>query len=246
MKHTIFILLILSTCLKLFPASLPDHEKLTFEISYGVITAGEATLDLQKITYQGKDCWQIQVNAKTNSFFDKMFKVRDFIESISLYESFYSLRFTKKMQEGNYQQHRIHLNYLNLNKSVYQRYNYKNKTFNQNEMEIPSDTMDLMSAFYYSRTLDLQPDGYDGFNLTVDGKNYNAGVETIKRETIDTVLGKKSCLIIRPVLQGEAIFKQTGNIDIYVTDDEFKIPVMLSSKVIFGSFKATLKTIEKS
>jgi len=246
MKNYIFTIILLICTTMLFPSSLPNREKLTFEISYGVITAGEATLDLQRIEYQGKDCWQIQVNAKTNSFFDKMFKVRDFIESIALYDSFYSLRFTKKMQEGNYQQHRVHLNYLNLNKSVYQRYNYKNKSFNSSEMEIPSDTMDLMSAFYYSRTLDLKPNGYDEFNLTVDGKNYNGAVETIKRETIDTVLGKKSCLIIRPVLEGEAIFKQTGNIDIYVTDDQYKIPVLLSSKIIFGSFRATLKKVEKS
>jgi len=237
------LIFLLCVVLHIYCDPLPDTERLVYDIKYGVITAGEASLDLQKTTYQGKDVWQIQVNAKTNSFFDKMFRVRDFIESISLFENFYSLRFTKRMEEGNYRQHRIHLNYLNLNKSVYQSYNHKNGTFNNVEMEIPSNTLDIMSAFYFTRTQDLKPNDYVAINITIDGRNYNAGVEVIKRETQDSILGNKTCLQIRPVLQGESIFKQTGTIDIWITDDGRKIPVLLSSKVIFGSFKAVLKSV---
>jgi len=243
MKLKVFLLIfLLSVALHIYCEPLPESERLVYDIKYGVITAGEASLDLQRTTYQGKDVWQIQVNAKTNSFFDKMFKVRDFIESISQYENFYSLRFTKRMEEGNYRQHRVHLNYLNLNKSVYSSYNHKKGTFNNVEMEIPENTLDIMSAFYYARTQDLKPSDYIAINITIDGKNYNAGVEVIKREAVDSILGRKTCLQIRPVLQGEAIFKQTGSIDIWLTDDGRKIPVLLSSKVIFGSFKAVLKS----
>jgi len=244
MKLKFFILIfLLSVALYIYCDPLPEREKLVYDIKYGVITAGEATLDLQRTTYQDKDVWQIQVTAKTNSFFDKMFKVRDFIESIAQYENFYSLRFTKKMEEGSYRQHRVHLNYLNLNKSVYSSYQHKTGTFRNVDIEIPSNTLDIMSAFYYARTQNLQPKDYLKVNITIDGKNYDAGVEVIKRENIESILGKKTCLQIRPVLQGEAIFKQTGSIDIWLTDDGRKIPVLLSSKVIFGSFKAILKSV---
>jgi len=239
---TILLIFLLSAALHINCDPLPLYEKLVYDIKYGVITAGEATLELKQTTYQDKEVWQIQVSAKTNSFFDKMFKVRDYIESISLFENFYSLRFTKRMEEGNYRQHRVHLNYLNLNKSVYSSYQYKTGTFKNTEIEIPSNTLDIMSAFYFARTQDLKPKDYLAINITIDGKNYDAGVEVIKRETVDSIFGKKACLQIRPVLQGEAIFKQTGSIDIWLTDDGRKIPVLLSSKVIFGSFKAILKT----
>lgn len=46
--------------------------------------------------------------------------------------------------------------------------------------------------------------------------------------------------MIEPILKGEAIFKQTGKILIWVTNDEEKIPVKLQSKIIFGSFYAIL------
>jgi len=36
------------------------------------------------------------------------------------------------------------------------------------------------------------------------------------------------------------IFKQTGNIYIWLTNDEYKIPVKLESKISFGSFTASL------
>jgi hypothetical protein len=46
-------------------------------------------------------------------------------------------------------------------------------------------------------------------------------------------------------LEGEAIFKQTGNIYIWLTNDEYKIPMLLESKIIFGHFRAILRDGEK-
>jgi hypothetical protein len=47
-------------------------------------------------------------------------------------------------------------------------------------------------------------------------------------------------VVIRPILQSEGIFARTGDLHIWLTDDERRIPVMMKSKVKIGSITATL------
>jgi len=225
-------------------AALVDGERLVYDIKYGVVTAGEATLNLQKREYQGNDIWRIFTTAETNSFFDRVFRVRDFIESIANYDDFSSLVFTKRLQEGRYRQHRIHQNYFDQNLSIYSNFRFSRGEFEDTQMEIPDITYDLLSAFIKVRSMDLTVGQTVDVPVTVDGKNYKALVRVLRRETIPSLLGRVDCLVIEPALEGEAIFQQTGDIHIWLTNDDKKIPVLLQSKVIFGSFKATLKEIQ--
>ncbi|MBT4576498.1 MAG: DUF3108 domain-containing protein, partial [Candidatus Cloacimonetes bacterium] len=84
-------------------------EKLTFQIKYGIIKAGEATMQINSHIYQDStECYKIKSLAKTNSFFNNIYKVRDRIESIWDKNKLVTRRFTKKLQEGSYRQYRIH------------------------------------------------------------------------------------------------------------------------------------------
>ena len=56
--------------------------------------------------------------------------------------------------------------------------------------------------------------------------------------------GKFKCIKIEPRLKGEAIFKQKGRLWVWVTDDQYKIPVKMDSKVIVGSISTELKSIK--
>ena len=244
MKRSIVLCIAIILCGALFGSNLKDRERLVFEIKYGFITAGEATLNIQKTEYRNVDAWRIFVTAETNSFFDGVFRVRDFIESMATYDNLYSLRFTKRLQEGRYRQHRIMQNYLSQGFSTYSRFNYKTGVFTESRITIPSNTYDLMSAFYYIRTQNLAPGNAIPVNVSVDGKSYDAIIHVERRETIDTLFGRRSCVVIRPALQGDAIFKQSGDIFIWLTDDADKVPVLLQSKVPFGHFRAVLSKVE--
>lgn len=218
-----------------------DGEKLVFDIRYGIIGAGQATLHIEEIDFRdGIRAYQITSEARTNRFFDRIFKVRDEIVSVMDKEKHYSHRFTKRLQEGRYRQHRIHFYYPEQNFSLYMRYSFSSNEWSEERIEIPSDTQDILSAFYWLRKQEFAPGDTVRINVTADGENYEAKVLVHGKETIKTIFGTKECLIIEPVLAGDAIFKQTGEITIWITNDEHKIPVKLESRVIFGSFTATL------
>ncbi len=215
-------------------------EKLTFEIKYGIISAGEATLSIEESTYNDSiEVFRIQSKARTNSFFDRIYKVRDQLESIWRKRDLVALRFTKKLQEGSYRQHRIHFYYPEQNFTIYTKFG-KRKT-SEERMEINANTQDIFSAFYYYRLQDFSVGDTLVINVTADGRNYPAKVVAHRVETIETIFGDTECIVVEPILEGEAIFKQTGEIYIWLTNDEHKIPVLMSSKIIFGHFKAILK-----
>jgi len=108
-------------------------------------------------------------------------------------------------------------------------------------MEIQPFTQDILSAFYYFRYQEFAVGDTVTVNVTADGRSYRAKIIGRKLVTIETIFGNKECIVAEPIIDGEAIFKQTGKILIWVTNDEYKIPVKLSSKIVFGSFKAILK-----
>lgn len=216
-------------------------EKLTFDIKYGIIGAGQATLQVEEMEFRDQiPAYQIVSTARTNRFFDRIFRVRDEIESIIDRENYHSLRFTKRLHEGRYRQHRTHYYYPEQDSSLYLKYSFARREFDEEMIEIPPDTQDILSAFYWFRTQEAVPGDTLRVNVTTDGDNYVANILVHRTETIDTIFGRKECLVIEPDLEGEAIFRQTGNILIWVTNDEHKIPVKLQSRVTFGHFTATL------
>jgi Protein of unknown function (DUF3108) len=236
-KNFAILILLISICeLTAFQIG----ESLTYDIKYGVITAGESTLSVEEFVYKDSiETYRILSIAKTNSFFDRVYKVRDTIESIWRKRDLQTLRFTKKLKEGNYRQHRIHLYYPEQGFTIYTKIG-KKKT-KEKRMDIPPGTQDILSAFYYLRQQEFTVGDTLVVNVTADGRNYPAKIIARKLQTIETIFGYKECIVTEPILEGDAIFKQTGKILIWITNDEYKIPVKLSSKIIFGSFKAILK-----
>ncbi len=222
--------------------NLTDGEVLVFDIKYGLVSAAEATLELNSTHYEGVPVWQILSTARTYAFFDVFFKVRDRIESLLQKDPLLPLRFTKNLQEGSYRQYRIHSFDHKTLKTRYQRWGFKQKKWNTVEMSFPKNTQDILSAFYLVRTMDLIPGRSVFVNITADGRSVDTEIVVHRKETIPSIFGQKECLVIEPKLAGEAVFKQSGRIFIWLTNDKHKVPLKMQSEITFGSFVAVLKS----
>jgi len=241
----IFFFLILIANLTAVEVPFYEGETLTFTVKYGIISAGEASLQTESSVYQGSPVWHLSTKAKTYPFFDKIYKVRDTVESWWDKNNLQPYKFSKYLQEGHYRQHRVHIyDHSSLN-STYKKWSFQNQVFENSEMEIPPGTQDLLSAFYLVRTKNLQVGKPIMVNITADGRNMPTEIVVHRKEQQKTIFGNIECLVIEPKLKGEAIFKQSGRILIWVTNDAYKIPVRLESKITIGSFVATLKNAEQ-
>lgn len=207
-------------------------EKLLFAIQYGLIYAGDATLEVRNIAVlDSVKSYHIFSMARTNRAFDVIFKVRDHHEAFMDYENLYSLRFEKHLREGHFRRDEVVVFDQERHLAI-----YKNK-----EVRIPPQTHDFLTALYFLRTIDLIPGQAVSMANHTGGKNYPIYVKIIGYEKVSVPAGEFDCVVVEPVLRTSSIFKHEGKLTIWMTDDNLKMPVLLRSKVIVGSFEARLK-----
>ncbi|MDD4856654.1 MAG: DUF3108 domain-containing protein [Candidatus Krumholzibacteria bacterium] len=220
---------------RLSPVVVPfgEGELLTFAIQYGIIYAGDATLEIRNIAeIDGAKAYHIISTARTNGAFDHVFKVRDRHESLMDYDNLYSLSFEKHLREGKFKRDE---------KVLFDQKNHY-AIYVDKKMQIPPNTQDFLSALYYARGLPLKVGQAVALANHTGGKNYPIYIKVLRRERIKVPAGEFDCLVVEPVLQTTSIFEHKGKLTIWVTDDTVKMPVLLRSKVAVGAFEAVLKS----
>jgi len=241
-RHLLLILIALICLLPLSAnVAFRDGEKLVFSVKYGIVSAAEAILEAKSSSMNGRSAWNLSTEARTYPFFDAFFKVRDRVDSWWDKETLLPIKYTKNLQEGKYRQRRIHTFDHSTNTTNYQKYSFKKGVYKSEDMKMLANSQDVLSAFYYVRGQSLKPGQRLRVNITSDGRTMNTEIIVHRREKIKTIFGDINCLVIEPKLVSGAVFKQTGKITIWITDDEYKIPVKMESAVSFGSFVAELK-----
>jgi Protein of unknown function (DUF3108) len=208
-------------------------EKMVFSLGYGVIDAGDAVVEIVGLTeYQGQSCFHIQSKANSNRFFSSIFKVRDKIISYMDVDELYSRYFYKRLREGDYR------------KSVEISFDHENEIARYsdgNTYPIGFGVQDVLSAGYYVRTQELIV-GEDFEVLAHSSrKTYDLKVHVRGKETITVEAGTFDCFVLEPIMQGEGLFKHEGKLTIYLSDDEYRIPVLVKTKVPVGAIQVELK-----
>lgn len=207
-------------------------ELLKFSVRYGFIRAGEASLEIAGIEeINDHPCYHVVSRARSNSFFDRVFKVRDTVESWLDVDFLYSRRFRKILREGGYRSETVVQMDQTNRLAVYQ----DGRVF-----EFAAGAHDPLSAFYYVRTLALEPGQRIWLESHADRKNYPLEVTVHGREEVDTPAGKFKCLVLEPTLRTPGLFKHEGKLTIWLTDDERRMPVLMKSKVAIGSITVIL------
>ncbi len=209
-------------------------EKLTFAIKYGFVTAGVAVMqipDIKKIS--GREAYQVKFQVNSVPSFDWIFKVRDRYETYIDTQGIFPWRFEQHVREGGYSRDFS---------AFFDQRRGKAKT-TEGEYNIPKYVNDIMSAFYYARTLDYSKMKInDKINLQnfYKDKVYNLDVVYRGKETVEVPAGTFNCIIVEPLVQEGGLFKSEGSILVWLTDDSLKVPVKVVTKVVIGSINAEL------
>lgn len=240
MKSLLFAVASLFFILAAIPEKLysfPIPERLEFEISYTGIPAGRA---VQEVTQVGDEI-HIVSTAKSADWLKIFFPVDDKIESVLIKGSPPNYIGVPKIYRE-----RIREGWTRFHKeAIFDRelLTVTTKDFlkkNESTKSITKRTYDTLSSFFYFRTAALQV-GTSGFIDIFDCKKlWNTEVQVLRKENITTPLGSFKTVVIKPLLKSEGIFARTGEMLIWLTDDDRRIPVQMKSKVKIGSITATL------
>ena len=211
-------------------------ERLVFSINYGKINAGEGVLEVVgMVEFQGHPCYRIESTASSNRFFSGFYRVRDKVISYIDRDQLFSRYFMKRLREGTYRK-TVEIEFDHVaGKALYH---------DGREFDIDPGIHDVLSAFYFVRTLDLEV-GRDVFlSAHSSRENYDMRVIIHSRETVETDLGTFDCFVIQPVMVGEGLFKHEGDLMIYLTADQRRLPVLMKTKLPVGSISVKLREYE--
>lgn len=219
--------------------SFKAGEKLTYRLHYGFVDAGEATLEVKetKKTINGRKLLHAVGKGKSISAFDWFFKVRDRYETYLDKDGVFPWIFIRRVYEGGFE--------INQDYTFYQH--KKKVNTGDKKVDVPANVQDMISAFYYARTLDFSNakvgDEFD-IDCIVDGEVWPLKIRYKGKETIKVRKGKFKCLKFVPVIQEGRIWKDEDDLKVWITDDANKIPLLAKTKILVGSIKMELTDYE--
>jgi hypothetical protein len=220
-----------------------EGEDLVFQIRWGVVTGGYATLSVPSIDLiGGQSAYHILAEARSTGMVDTFYRVRDKNEAWMDTTEPRSLRYSKKIHEGKYSVDEV----VELDQTA--------KTFHETEIRhdkhdakeekkgvIPANVLDVLSSLYYIRSQPLEV----GKSFTVDvhsgDKTFPLLVKVEKLEKVKVKAGKFLCYRVEPVLRERGIFISKGKkLEVWMTADARHMPVLMRSEIFIGHVSAEL------
>lgn len=215
-----------------------EGEKLTFAVKYGFVTAGTAVMSVPAVKkISGRDAYHVTFEVNSVPSFDWIYKVRDRYETYVDVQGMFPWRFEQHIREGKFSRDFS---------AFFDHRKLKAKT-SEGEYTIPKYVNDIVSAFYYARTIDYTKmktgDKIKLYNFYKD-KVYDLDVRFVGRERVSVAAGTFDCVIVEPIIKEGGLFKTEGSILIWLSNDELKIPVKVKTKIIIGSIDAELTSYQ--
>ncbi|MCB9357301.1 MAG: DUF3108 domain-containing protein [Calditrichaeota bacterium] len=214
-------------------------EEMTYHVSFGAVPAGKAQLRvLDSALVNDQWSWVVQSSARSAKGFDWVFKVRDTITTWIDMDSIYTHRFYKKLLEGFFEDEKL-VKFYPADGTVRWWDDGKERSMQTVEPYV----QDVLSAGYRTRCLDFNVGDTVAIRTHDVNKTYDLLVIVHARDTVETLAGEFDCFVCEPVLKSGGLFQKERKAHVYVwvTADERRIPVIMSSKVSFGSFTVELE-----
>jgi hypothetical protein len=212
-------------------------EKLEYRVHYGWINAAKIvfTVGDKPIKVKGRTTFDLRAYGTTNKSFDWAYRVRDYFQSFIDSQSMAPLKYFKSVEEDEYKDVDL----------VYYDHEKKWLTGKKKSMDMPAYVQDVVSAIFYARTLDFSK-AYIGqtfpLDIYLDQTIYTLKFKYLGVETINTDVGKVTCLKLRPQLVVDRVFKDEDDMTIWVSNDANKIPVRVQTDIMIGSLKVDLSS----
>jgi len=196
------------------------------------LMGGHGILEIPTVVRRkGHLCYWLKTRAYSSGLVGQVYPVTDVIESFMDVDSFYPWQFSKNVSEGKFKDNFViefdQTKHLAIRKDMY-------------DFETYPRVQDIVSAFYYIRTLELAPGDTIPLPYHDNGGNYPLSVIVHREEHVEVPAGEFDCIVIEPVLKTKGLFQREGRMWVWLTNDRRKMPVKMVSKIPVGSVQALL------
>ncbi|MBK9733673.1 MAG: DUF3108 domain-containing protein [Saprospiraceae bacterium] len=221
-------------------------EKIVYKAYYNWefvwIPAGEAVFNI----IEKNDTYEITVRGTTYRSYDIFFKVRDYFHSVIDKKTMLPRTFVRIVEEGKYRRY----DSLSFNQGNLSAISFNGETkakAKRKFITVHQCTHDLLSVLYFMRNLDIskyKPGAQIPTRILFDENIYPIKVRYEGKYNNFEIrdLGTFNTIKVIPDLVTGNVFKDGNRMNIWVTNDGNKLPLLIESPLSVGSAKAVLKS----
>ena len=247
-KYYAFIVLFVGLLHTSFGQSLPylkestykEGEKLSYKLRYGMLSAANGILTVNKpnLEFSKKNVFQLSALGQTSAAFSFFHTVKNKYDSYVDKETYMPLLYIEDIEEGKYR------------RKEYATFNHQTRTVKGAKGTFTNkspQTFDLLSAYYFSRNLDLSSlKSGDSFKIAyfLNDETAELKITYVGTEKVKTSLGVIDCIKLNPEIKPGRIFKKDSKLYLWVTNDGNRIPVKAQVEVLIGSITMELTKAE--
>jgi len=214
-------------------------ERLVFDVSWMGVPVGVGTLEVKEIaTIRDRRAYHVVAIAKTNDFLSRFYPIHDEVHSFIDAEKFYSLEFSKVIQEGRYRADEKMTYDYKKRKIFYESLWNKSKK----EFDLPSEVQDFLSALYWFR---VQPVVVGKSLHTVvnsEAENWDLELDILRQETKEFKDGRAiPTILVEPKTRLKGMLYRRGRVWVYFSADQKRLPVWVTLRTPFGPVNGVLR-----
>ena len=235
------------------PRPFAPGEKLTFKLRWGLIPAGEATLELLPVEKMDDlPVYHFVMTVRTNAFLDLFYTYRSRIDAYADTSMTHSLRYREKTRIRRKVKEIIVDFDWKTNQARFKRTDTgvsstSGPRITEHVIPLLAGTFDPLTIYYYTRLLDLNVGDRIEQPISDGVKCVVADAEVVRKESVvandtiyDTYLVEPDFKGVTPVFEILAGAK----ILVWMSVEAGRLPIKLASKISLGQFTGELMAVE--
>lgn len=222
------------------PEGIPPSESLTYEIEWRLIPAGSAKLTWTATPRTSAASDELRMHVESTGLVSRLFHVDDDY-TVALTHNLCAQSTFLMAHEGNRNRETRVTFDAQARKAFYVEHDLTKNTTIQHDVEIPPCARDVLGGLLLLRTLHLEPGKTVEIPVSDGKKSVQVKVESERREELSTPTGPLKTVRYEAFLFDNILYKRSGHLHIWLTDDAVHLPVQIQIRLAFTIGTITLK-----
>jgi hypothetical protein len=199
-------------------------ERMDYRVKFGPLRVGRAHMEVAGVdTIAGNATYHLQFHLSGSIPFYRLDDTQESWLDVTLLAT---RRFQKDTHEGSYERYREYD--FDLERGIL--------TGLEGETDsIPGNALDEAAFIYFVRSIELEVGETYEWNRYYRLDRNPVILRVLRRERVEVPAGEFETIVVRPIIKTRGIFAEGGEAEIYITDDERRVPVRINSKMTVGT-----------
>jgi hypothetical protein len=236
---------------KTTPNAFIAGEHLTYNVHYGWLDAGvvDMTVDPQLYVINEKPCYKVDVAGESKGLLYLFLKMKNHFRSYLDTEKYVPQQFYRDIEEGKYKKkEQVTFSHQTNQVIVETLSDSTSEVISTETFVVGPDVQDIVSSWYVLRHMDfstLQVGDIVYSPIFFDNILYEKfQTKFLGKKKIKTKLGYINTLVLAPVVpftnQKKSVFADENSVELFLSDDENKVPVKIKVKLLVGAVEIDL------